>query len=254
MLRWEDSLRKNKFFRRAAAGATRCYLELARNKDALPTAAEEKASLEAIARRKEEVAKDSKKSASDFDKDPVGYHLARTKDPLAEAKKFVDLLVNDAKEFLETHVLRSQLARATGGDSFDKEAAEKIVAAGDEFFDDADSATKTDEITEALWANEKALLAKAVGANVLSGTQPVAFLASRAEAAESAVGIALAHAGLHALGETDAFSSMDLSSATASSAWELQKVLSLLRPTDAKAAEAFAKRITEIYPMSAFTC
>ena len=124
MIRWENTLRSHPFFTRAAIGAVKTYLLLAEKPhlahgslanggdgevdfDSLSTAdrkkALKKAKREAQKQQEKEAAeraakKDDKKITGEDapkkeDDDPVGQKLAQTAEPLVDAMKFVNALV-----------------------------------------------------------------------------------------------------------------------------------------------------------------
>nr|XP_043614769.1 N-terminal acetyltransferase A complex auxiliary subunit NAA15 isoform X2 [Erigeron canadensis] len=131
MLRFQDRLHAHPYFRKAAAGATRCYLKLydtpsksSTEEDdelaKLPAAQKKKLrqkQRKAEARAKKEaeekseeanvggVSKSGKRQIKPVDPDPHGLKLLQTEDPLMEAGKYLKLLQKHSSDLLETHLL-----------------------------------------------------------------------------------------------------------------------------------------------------
>ncbi|WOG99228.1 hypothetical protein DCAR_0518576 [Daucus carota subsp. sativus] len=130
MLKFQDRLHSHPYFRKAAAGAVRCYVMLY---DSPPKSAveedDEMAKLpasqkkkirqkqrKAVARTKKEaevkneessvnVSKSGKRVVKPVDSDPYGEKLLQVEDPLLEATKYLKLLQRHSPDSLETHLL-----------------------------------------------------------------------------------------------------------------------------------------------------
>ncbi|VFQ87375.1 unnamed protein product [Cuscuta campestris] len=131
MLKLQDRLHSYAYFRKAAAGAIRCYLRLydSPSKSAyeednemskLPSAqkkklrqkqrkAEARAKKEAEVKSEEScasgVSKLGKRQVKAVDPDPNGDQLLQVEDPLVEATKYLKLLQKHSPDSLETHLL-----------------------------------------------------------------------------------------------------------------------------------------------------
>ncbi|CAN4086801.1 unnamed protein product [Withania somnifera] len=131
MLKFQDRLHSDAYFRKAACGAIRCYLKLydsplksaSEEVDAmskLPPSQKKKLKQKlrkAEARAKKEaevkieesnatsVAKSGKRHVKPVDPDPHGEKLIQMGDPLAEASKYLKLLLKHSSDCLETHLL-----------------------------------------------------------------------------------------------------------------------------------------------------
>ncbi|KAK6795857.1 hypothetical protein RDI58_009312 [Solanum bulbocastanum] len=131
MLKFQDRLHSHAYFRKAASGAIRCYLKLydsplksaSEEDDAmskLPPSQKKKLKqklrkAEARAKKDAEVkieesnatsaTKSGKRHVKPVDPDPHGEKLIQTEDPLAEASKYLKLLLKHSPDFLETHLL-----------------------------------------------------------------------------------------------------------------------------------------------------
>jgi len=129
VLRFEDKVYGDDYFRRAAAGITRIYLHLFDNPivqeedepDYSKMTAAERKKAKAVARKKKKTAE--KKQAAEqeengnakggkaavADPDPFGKELLK-KDPLPEAVKYTGMLVQYAPNSIETWILRYDVA------------------------------------------------------------------------------------------------------------------------------------------------
>ncbi|XP_009778993.1 N-terminal acetyltransferase A complex auxiliary subunit NAA15 [Nicotiana tabacum] len=131
MLKFQDRLHSHAYFRKAACGAIRCYLKLydsplksASEEDdemsKLPPSqkkklkqklrkAEARAKKEADVKNEESnaanVTKSGKRHVKPVDPDPHGEKLIQIEDPLAEASKYLKLLLKHSSDCLETHLL-----------------------------------------------------------------------------------------------------------------------------------------------------
>ncbi|GAA0157196.1 acetyltransferase [Lithospermum erythrorhizon] len=131
MLKFQDRLHSHSYFRKAAAGAIRCYLKLydtpsksAAEEDdellkLLPSQkkklrqkqrkAELRAKKEAEEKNEEPTTsgapKSGKRQVKPVDPDPHGEKLLQVEDPLVEATKFLQLLQKHSPDSLETHML-----------------------------------------------------------------------------------------------------------------------------------------------------
>ncbi|GAA0148143.1 acetyltransferase [Lithospermum erythrorhizon] len=131
MLKFQDRLHSNSYFRKAATGAIRCYLKLydaplkstAEEEDEiskLPPSQKKKlrqkqrkadlrAKKEAEEKNEEPttsgVSKSGKRQVKPVDPDPHGEKLLQVEDPLVEATKFLKLLQKHSPDVLETHLL-----------------------------------------------------------------------------------------------------------------------------------------------------
>ncbi|KAG5229091.1 acetyltransferase-related family protein [Salix suchowensis] len=131
MLKFQDRLHSHAYFRKAAAGAIRCYIKLfdsppkstAEEDDEmskLPSSqrkkmrqkqkkAEARAKKEAEVRNEESsasgVSKLGKRHVKPVDPDPNGEKLLQVEDPLLEATKYLKLLQKHSPDSLETHLL-----------------------------------------------------------------------------------------------------------------------------------------------------
>ncbi|KAK4375423.1 hypothetical protein RND71_006100 [Anisodus tanguticus] len=131
MLKFQDRLHSHAYFRKAASGANRCYLSLydcppksaAEEHDEmskLPPSqkkklrqklrkAEARAKKDAEVKNEESsstsVAKSGKRQVKPVDPDPHGEKLVQIEDPLAEATKYLKLLLKHSSDCLETHLL-----------------------------------------------------------------------------------------------------------------------------------------------------
>ncbi|KAL3633012.1 N-alpha-acetyltransferase 16, NatA auxiliary subunit [Castilleja foliolosa] len=130
MLKFQDRLHSHSYFRKAAAGAIRCYLRLY-DSPSKPSAEEDEEmsklapsqkkklrqkQRKAEARAKKEaevkeesntaaVSKSGKRPAKPVDLDPNGEKLLQVEDPLVEATKYLKLLQKHSSDSLETHLL-----------------------------------------------------------------------------------------------------------------------------------------------------
>ncbi|KAL4589164.1 hypothetical protein LXL04_002068 [Taraxacum kok-saghyz] len=131
MLRFQDRLHAHAYFRKAAAGAIRCYIKLY---DSPPTSSTEEddelakmpasqkkklrqkqRKAEARAKKEAEVkneeanaggaSKYGKRNVKAVDPDPHGEKLLQVEDPLMEAGKYLKLLQKHSPDHLETHLL-----------------------------------------------------------------------------------------------------------------------------------------------------
>jgi peptide alpha-N-acetyltransferase len=135
MLKFQDRLHSHAYFRKAAAGAVRCYIKLfdspskstAEEDDAMskmPASQKKKLKqklrkAEARAKKEKEekndessnatISKSGKKIVKAVDPDPHGEKLLQVEDPLLEATKFLKLLQKHSSDFLETHLLSFEL-------------------------------------------------------------------------------------------------------------------------------------------------
>ncbi|KAM7475951.1 hypothetical protein LguiB_023194 [Lonicera macranthoides] len=134
MLKFQDRLHSHAYFRKAAAGAIRCYIKLYDSPS--KTAAEEDDEMsrlpasqkkkmrqkqrKAEARAKKEaevkieessvsVSKSGKQNVKPVDPDPCGEKLLQVEAPLLEATKYLKLLQKHSPDFLETHLLSFEL-------------------------------------------------------------------------------------------------------------------------------------------------
>uniref|UniRef100_A0A5B7AM12 Putative N-alpha-acetyltransferase 16, NatA auxiliary subunit n=1 Tax=Davidia involucrata TaxID=16924 RepID=A0A5B7AM12_DAVIN len=131
MLKFQDRLHSHAYFRKAAAGAIRCYIKLydsppksAAEEDdemsrLLPSQkkkmkqkqkkAEARAKKEAEVKNEESsvsgVSKSGKRHVKPVDPDPHGEKLLQVEDPLLEATKYLKLLQKHSPDSLETHLL-----------------------------------------------------------------------------------------------------------------------------------------------------
>ncbi|KAL3840920.1 hypothetical protein ACJIZ3_025511 [Penstemon smallii] len=130
MLKFQDRLHSHSYFRKAAAGAIKCYLKL--YDSPLKSSAEEDEEMsklppsqkkklrqkqrKAEARAKKEaevkeesnataVSKSGKRNVKPVDQDPHGEKLLQVEDPLVEATKYLKLLQKHSSDSLETHLL-----------------------------------------------------------------------------------------------------------------------------------------------------
>ncbi|KEH39579.1 amino-terminal acetyltransferase, putative [Medicago truncatula] len=135
MLQFQDRLHSHAYFRKAAAGAIRCYIKLhdsppkstAEEDDEmskLPPAqkkklkqkqrkAEARAKKEAEEKNEESsvsgISKSGKRHTKPVDPDPRGEKLLQVEDPLLEATKYLKLLLKNSPDSLETHLLSFEL-------------------------------------------------------------------------------------------------------------------------------------------------
>ncbi|KAK3020555.1 hypothetical protein RJ639_047467 [Escallonia herrerae] len=134
MLKFQDRLHSHAYFRKAAAGAIRCYIKLydSPSKSAteeddemarLPASQKKKMrqkQRKAEARAKKEaevkieesnvnVSKSGKRHVKPVDPDPHGEKLLQVEDPLLEATKYLKLLQKHSSDSLETHLLSFEL-------------------------------------------------------------------------------------------------------------------------------------------------
>ncbi|CAL5361415.1 unnamed protein product [Camellia sinensis] len=135
MLKFQDRLHSHDYFRKAAAGAIRCYIKLydSPSKSAaeeddemskLPPSqkkkmrqkqrkAEARAKKEAEVKNEETnvsgVSKSGKRHVKPVDPDPNGEKLMQVEDPLLEATKYLKLLQKHSPDSLETHLLSFEL-------------------------------------------------------------------------------------------------------------------------------------------------
>ncbi|PWA64291.1 tetratricopeptide repeat (TPR)-containing protein [Artemisia annua] len=128
MLRFQDRLHAHAYFRKAAAGAIRCYIKLydsppkssteeddemaklpASQKKKLRQKQRKAAKKEAEVKSEEanvgNVSKSGKKNVKAVDPDPNGEKLLQIEDPLMEAGKYLKLLQKHSSDYLETHLL-----------------------------------------------------------------------------------------------------------------------------------------------------
>ncbi|KAL6497051.1 N-alpha-acetyltransferase 16, NatA auxiliary subunit [Orobanche gracilis] len=130
MLKFQDRLHSHSYFRRAAAGAIRCYLKLydspsksfAEEDEEMSKLApsqkkkfrQKQRKAEARAKKEAEVKEESnttavlrsgKRLAKPVDLDPNGEKLLQVEDPLVEATKYLKLLQKHSSGSLETHLL-----------------------------------------------------------------------------------------------------------------------------------------------------
>ncbi|KAI3712036.1 hypothetical protein L1987_70585 [Smallanthus sonchifolius] len=131
MLRFQDRLHAHAYFRKAAAGAIRCYIKLydtppkpspEEDSELAKLPASQKKKLrqkqrKAEARAKKEaevkseevnaggVSKYGKRNVKTVDPDPHGDKLLQIEDPLTEAGKYLKLLQKHSSDYLETHLL-----------------------------------------------------------------------------------------------------------------------------------------------------
>ncbi|XP_058751865.1 N-terminal acetyltransferase A complex auxiliary subunit NAA15-like [Vicia villosa] len=135
MLQFQDRLHSHAYFRKAAAGAIRCYIKL---HDSPPKSSDEEDSemskllpaqkkklrqkqRKAEARAKKEaeekneessasgISKSGKRHTKPVDPDPRGEKLLQVEDPLLEATKYLKLLQKNSPDSLETHLLSFEL-------------------------------------------------------------------------------------------------------------------------------------------------
>ncbi|GMP34658.1 hypothetical protein CsSME_00007436 [Camellia sinensis var. sinensis] len=135
MLKFQDRLHSHEYFRKAAAGAIRCYIKLydsppkssAEEDDEiskLPASqkkkmrqkqkkAEARAKKEAEVKNEESnfsgVSKSGKRHVKPVDLDPNGDKLLQVEDPLLEATKYLKLLQKHSPDSLETHLFAFEL-------------------------------------------------------------------------------------------------------------------------------------------------
>ncbi|XP_058226821.1 N-terminal acetyltransferase A complex auxiliary subunit NAA15 [Rhododendron vialii] len=135
MMKFQDRLHSHNYFRKAAAGAIRCYIRLydSPSKSAaeeddemskLPPSqkkkmrqkqrkAEARAKKEAEVKNEETnvsvVSKSGKRNVKPVDLDPNGEKLLQVEDPLLEATKYLKLLQKHSPDSLETHLLSFEL-------------------------------------------------------------------------------------------------------------------------------------------------
>ncbi|XP_019448115.1 PREDICTED: N-alpha-acetyltransferase 15, NatA auxiliary subunit-like isoform X1 [Lupinus angustifolius] len=135
MLKFQDRLHSHTYFRKAAAGAIRCYIKLHDSPPKSTTEEDDEASKllpsqkrklrqkqrKAEARAKKEAeekneefsasgpSKSGKRLAKPVDPDPRGETLLQVKDPLSEATKYLKLLQKHSPDSLETHLLSFEL-------------------------------------------------------------------------------------------------------------------------------------------------
>ncbi|KAI4387032.1 hypothetical protein MLD38_004896 [Melastoma candidum] len=129
MLKFQDRLHSHSYFRKAAAGAIRCYLKLYdlpmkstteedNEMSKLPPSQKKKLrqkqrKAEARAKKEAEVknedsnviSKSGKKQTKPVDPDPHGEKLVQVEDPLLEATKYLKLLQKNTGDSIETHIL-----------------------------------------------------------------------------------------------------------------------------------------------------
>nr|GEV96903.1 N-terminal acetyltransferase A complex auxiliary subunit NAA15-like isoform X2 [Tanacetum cinerariifolium] len=128
MLRFQDRLHAHAYFRKAAAGAIRCYIKLydsppkssteeddemaklpASQKKKLRQKQRKAAKKEAEVKSEEanagNVSKSGKKNVKAVDTDPNGEKLLQIEDPLMEAGKYLKLVQKHSSDYLETHLL-----------------------------------------------------------------------------------------------------------------------------------------------------
>lgn len=130
MLKFQDRLHSYSYFRKAAAGAIKCYLKLYDSPSKSSAEEDEEMSKlppsqkkklrqkqrKAEARAKKEaevkeeanataVSKSGKRPIKPVDLDPHGEKLLQVEDPLAEATKYLKLLQKHSSDSLETHLL-----------------------------------------------------------------------------------------------------------------------------------------------------
>ncbi|KAL6996526.1 N-alpha-acetyltransferase 16, NatA auxiliary subunit [Sarracenia purpurea var. burkii] len=135
MMKFQDRLHSQNYFRKAAVGAIRCYIRLydspaksaAEENDEmskLPPSQKKKMrqkqrKAEARAKKEAEVkneesnasgtSKSGKRHAKPVDLDPNGEKLLQVEDPLLEATKYLKLLQKHSPDSLETHLLSFEL-------------------------------------------------------------------------------------------------------------------------------------------------
>ncbi|XP_076902750.1 N-terminal acetyltransferase A complex auxiliary subunit NAA15-like [Bidens hawaiensis] len=135
MLRFQDRLHAHAYFRKAAAGAIRCYIKLydtppksSTEEDdelaKLPASQKKKLrqkqrKAEARAKKEAEVkseeanangaSKNGKRNVKAVDPDPHGEKLLQIEDPLVEAGKYLKLLQKHSSDYLETHLLSFEI-------------------------------------------------------------------------------------------------------------------------------------------------
>ncbi|CAH1425556.1 unnamed protein product [Lactuca virosa] len=108
MLRFQDRLHAHAYFRKAAAGAIRCYIKLY---DSPPTSSTEEddelAKMPASQKKKlrQKQRKAEARAKKTVDPDPNGEKLLQVEDPLMEAGKYLKLLQKHSPDHLETHLL-----------------------------------------------------------------------------------------------------------------------------------------------------
>ncbi|CAA2965649.1 N-terminal acetyltransferase A complex auxiliary subunit NAA15-like isoform X2 [Olea europaea var. sylvestris] len=130
MLKFQDCLHSYSYFKKAAAGAIKCYLKLYDSPPKSDTEEEDEMSKlppsqkkklrqkqrKAEARAKKEaevkeetnvtaVSKSGKRPVKPVDPDPSGEKLLMVEDPLMEATKYLKLLQKHSSESIETHLL-----------------------------------------------------------------------------------------------------------------------------------------------------
>ncbi|KAK4428066.1 N-terminal acetyltransferase A complex auxiliary subunit NAA15 [Sesamum alatum] len=130
MLKFQDRLHSYSYFRKAAAGAIKCYLKLYDSPSKSSAEEDEEMSklppsqkkklrqkqrkAEARAKKEAEVKEEANASAvsrsgkrpiKPVDLDPHGEKLVQVEDPLAEATKYLKLLQKHSSDSLETHLL-----------------------------------------------------------------------------------------------------------------------------------------------------
>ncbi|GKB39589.1 putative transferase, partial [Tanacetum coccineum] len=128
MLRFQDRLHAHAYFRKAAAGAIRCYIKLydsppkssteeddemaklpASQKKKLRQKQRKAAKKEAEVKSGEanagNISKSGKKNVKAVDTDPNGEKLLQIEDPLMEAGKYLKLVQKHSSDYLETHLL-----------------------------------------------------------------------------------------------------------------------------------------------------
>ncbi|KAM7480418.1 hypothetical protein LguiA_028631 [Lonicera macranthoides] len=130
MLKFQDRLHSHAYFRKAAAGAIRCYIKLSDSPSKSTAEEEDEMSMlpasqkkkmrqkqrkaEARAKKEAEVkneessvtgSKSGKRNAKAVDPDPRGEKLLLVEDPLLEATKYLKLLQKHSPDFSETHLL-----------------------------------------------------------------------------------------------------------------------------------------------------
>ncbi|KAK6124901.1 hypothetical protein DH2020_041362 [Rehmannia glutinosa] len=130
MLKFQDRLHSHSYFRKAAAGAIRCYLKLYDSPSKSSAEEDEEMSklppsqkkklrqkqrkAEARAKKEAEVKEESnatavsrsgKRQVKPVDLDPHGEKLLQVEDPLVEATKYLKLLQKHSSDSLETHLL-----------------------------------------------------------------------------------------------------------------------------------------------------
>ncbi|KAL0415289.1 UNVERIFIED_CONTAM: N-terminal acetyltransferase A complex auxiliary subunit NAA15 [Sesamum latifolium] len=115
MLKFQDRLHSYPYFRKAAAGAIKCYLKLydspskssaEEDEEMSKLPPSQKKKLRQKQRKAEARARKSgKRPIKPVDLDPHGEKLLQVEDPLAEATKYLKLLQKHSSDSLETHLL-----------------------------------------------------------------------------------------------------------------------------------------------------